>query len=75
MAKSAAAAGNGGTAASVWMDGATSSVAIMSVVGAAGARRARDPVRRQSAVGNVVVDGFVPEERAAVHGFFLLAVQ
>lgn len=68
--------GNGGAAAGVGMDGTPSSVAIMSVVGAAGARRARDPVRRQSAVRDVVVDRLIPEERPPIRGSgFFLAVE
>lgn len=63
------------------MDGAPSSVAIMRVVGAAGARRAGNSVGGKSAVRNVVVDHSVPEERAAigrsasVDGFELVVVE
>lgn len=59
-----AAAGDGGATARVRIDRAASLVAVVSVVRAAGAGRARDPVGGKGAVGNVVVDS-APEERSA----------
>lgn len=56
------------------MDRAPRSVAIVRVVGAAGARRARDPVGQESAVGDVVVNRFVPEQRSPIRRAFFLAV-
>ena len=60
--------GDGGAAARVGVDGPPGSVAIVRVVGAAGARRARDPVGGESAVRDVVVDvdRFVPQQRSSI---------
>ena len=71
MSSSSPASGDGGAASGVGMDGATGSEAVVSVVRSAGARRARHSIRRQRAIGNVVLIR-VPVQRSTLSGFFFL---
>lgn len=47
------------------MDGATGAVAVVSVVGSAGSRRARDSIGREGSIRDVVVN-MVPKESPSV---------